>query len=176
MNHRALGLMLAAGLLLLSSATWSERRRDPLNQNEIDQLRDAAQDPEQRLKLFVSFARSRLTALEQVRSDPKATDRAQKTHDELQDFLDIYDELNDNLDTFVERKADLRKPLKFVIQADTEFQARLHAIKSATDMRAPETSQYEFLLNTALDTVDSSVEDHRQLLAEQEEAAKHKKK
>jgi len=175
MTRRSLGVALAVVSLLLP-AGWADRRRDPLNQLEIDQLRDAAQDPEQRLKLFVAFARARLTAMEQARSDPKATDRAQKTHDDLQDFLDIYDELNDNLDTFVERKADLRKPLKLVIQADAEFQARLRAVKSAGDSRTPEVSQYEFLLNTALDTVDSSVTDHRQLLAEQEEAAKHKKK
>jgi len=174
MTGRWLGVVLAVVFLLLSG--HADRRRDPLNQNEIDQLRDAAQDPEQRLKLFVTFARSRLTAMEQARSDPKATDRAQKTHDELQDFLDIYDELNDNLDTFVERKADLRKPLKLVIQADAEFQARLRAVKSASASRSPEASQYEFLLNTALDSVDTSVADHRQLLAEQEEAAKHKKK
>jgi len=177
MTRRWLGVVPAVvSLLLLLSAGWADRRRDPLNQSEIDQLRDAAQDPEQRLKLFVTFARTRLTALEQARSDPKTTDRAQKTHDELQDFIDIYDELNDNLDTFVARKADLRKPLKLVIQADTEFQARLRAVKSASDSRTPEASQYEFLLTTALDTVDSSVEDHRQLLAEQEEAAKHRKK
>jgi len=174
MTCRSLGVVLAVVFLLVSGR--ADKRRDPLNQNEIDQLRDAAQDPEQRLKLFVTFARSRLTVMEQVRSDPKATDRAQRTHDELQDFLDIYDELNDNLDTFVERKADLRKPLKLVIQADAEFQARLRAVKSVSDSRSPEASQYEFLLNTALGTVDSSVADHRQLLAEQEEAGKHKKK
>ena len=175
MSGRCSGVVIAV-IALLVSAGRADRRRDPLNQNEIDQLRDAAQDPEQRLKLFVSFARARLTAIEQTRSDPKATERAQKAHDQLQDFLDIYDELNDNLDTFVERKADLRKPLKIVIQADAEFQARLRAWKSAPDAPAAEASQYEFLLNTALVTVDTSVADHRQLLAEQEEAAKHKKK
>ena len=174
MTLRWLGI--AGMVTLLLCSTWADRRRDPLTQDEIDQLRDAAQDPEQRLKLFVTFARTRLTAMEQARSDPKAADRAQKTHDDLQDFLDIYDELNDNIDTFVGRKADLRKPLKFVIQADTEFQARLRAVRNSPDHRSPEASQYEFLLNTSLDTVDSSAPDHQQLLAEQEEAARHKKK
>lgn len=175
MTRRPVGVVLAV-VFLLQPAAWGDRRRDPLNQLEIDQLRDAAQDPEQRLKLFVIFARSRLSAVEQAQSDPKTTDPAQKMHDGLQDFLDIYDELNDNLDTFVERKSDLRKPLKSVIEADAEFQARLRAVKSANVSRSPATPQYEFLLNTALDTVDSSVADHRQLLTEQEEAAKHKKK
>jgi len=161
--------------LLLCFSAWANRRRDPLNQLEIDQLRDAAQEPDQRLKLYIKFARSRLDAIEQVRSDPKVTDRAQQTHDRLQDFLDVYDELNDNVDTFADRKSDLRKALKAVIDADTEFQARLRALKSSATAVPAETQKYDFLLNNALDTVDASAQDHRQLLAEQEQAAKHKK-
>jgi septal ring factor EnvC (AmiA/AmiB activator) len=161
--------------LLLGCSASANRRRDPLNQQEIDQLRDTAQEPDQRLKLYVKFARSRLDTIEQVRSDPKATDRAQQTHDRLQDFVDVYDELNDNVDAFTDRKSDLRKALKAVIDADTEFQARLRALKSSANAIPAETQKYDFLLNSALDTVDASAQDHRQLLAEQEEAAKHKK-
>jgi chromosome segregation ATPase len=166
-------LVLAMSLL---STVWAQRRRDPLNPLEADQLRDAAQEPSERLKLYIQFARTRLTSLEQMRADPKVTDRAQQTRDRLQDFLDVYDELNDNIDTFVDRKADLRKPLKTVIEADTEFQAKLRALKSSADANKDEAKQYDFLLTSVLDTIDSSVQDHRQLLSEQEEAAKHKKK
>jgi septal ring factor EnvC (AmiA/AmiB activator) len=166
---------LALAMLLLSTA-WAQRRRDPLNPLEEDQLRDAAQDPAERLKLYIVFARTRLTSLEQMRADPKVTDRAQQTRDRLQNFLDVYDELNDNLDTFVERKADIRKPLKAVIEADTEFQAKLRALKSSVDASKDESKQYDLLLTNVLDAVDGGVQDHRQLLNEQEEAAKHKKK
>jgi len=154
---------------------WVQHQREPLNQVEIDQLRDAAQEPAARIKLFLQFARARLASLEQLRADPKVTGRAQQTHDKLQEFLDIYDELNDNLDTFVERKADLRKPLKEVIEADNEFQAKLQALKSASDTSKADAAQYQFLLDNAVEAVDGGVQDHRQLLAEQE-AAKHKKK
>jgi len=160
----------------LLSSLWGQRRRDPLNPVEQDQLRDAAQEPSDRLKLYIEFSRTRLASLEQMRADPKVTDRAQQTHDRLQDFLDVYDELNDNVDTFVQRKADLRKPLKTLIEADTEFQARLRALKSSADANKDEAKQYDFLLTSVLDTIDSSVQDHRQLLSEQEEAFKHKKK
>ena len=162
--------------LSLLSAAWAQRRQDPLNPLEADQLRDAAQDPGERLKLYIVFARTRLTSLEQMRADAKLSDRVQQTRDRLQNFLDVYDELNENLDTFVERKADLRKPLKAVIEADTEFQAKLRALKSSSDANKDEAKQYDFLLTSALDTIDSSVEDHRQLLGQQEEAARHKKK
>jgi hypothetical protein len=166
---------LALAMLLLSTA-WAQRRRDPLNPLEEDQLRDAAQDPAERLKLYIVFARTRLTSLEQMRGDPKVTDRAQQTRERLQNFLDVYDELNDNIDTFVERKTDLRKPLKAVIEADTEFQAKLRALKSSVDANKSESKEYDFLLTNVLDAVDGGVQDHRQLLNEQEEAAKHKKK
>jgi len=151
-------------------------RREPLNPVEIDQLRDAAQEPTARIKLYIQFARSRLLALEQVRADPKVTDRAQQTHDKLQNFLDVYDELNDNIDTFVERRADLRKPLKAVIEADTEFQAKLRALKASSNAGRDEVQKYQFLLDSVMDSVDGGAQDHRQLLSEQEEAAKHKKK
>jgi len=162
--------------LSLLSTVWGQRRRDPLNPLEQDQLRDAAQEPSERLKLYIQFSRTRLTSLEQTRADPKITDRPQQTRDRLQDFLDVYDELNDNLDTFVERKADLRKPLKTLIEADTEFQARLRALKSSADANKDEAKQYDFLLTSVLETIDTSVQDHRQLLSEQEETFKHKKK
>lgn len=151
-------------------------RQEPLNPKEIDELRDAAQQPAQRMKLYVDFARARLVALEQMRADPKVTDRAQQTHDKLENFLAVYDELNDNIDTFVERKEDLRKPLKMVIEADNEFQAKLRALASARNSNPSEAEHYQFLLDNVLETVDSSAQDHRQLLSEQEEAAKHKKK
>jgi chromosome segregation ATPase len=166
---------LVLALSLLSTA-WAQFRRDPLNPVEADQLRDAAQAPTERLKLYIEFARTRLASLEQMRADPKATDRGQQTHDRLQNFLDVYDELNDNIDTFVGRKADLRKPLKTLIEADTEFQAKLRALKSSLDANKAETKEYDFLLTRVVDTVDSSLQDHRQLLSEQEEPAKHKKK
>jgi hypothetical protein len=163
-------------LLLMFSPAGAQRRRDPLTPVEIDQLRDTAQDADQRLKLYVTFARARLDLLQKVRIDPKVTDRGQETRNRLQDFLDIYDELNDNIDTFVDRKADVRKVLKTIIEADTEFQSKLRALKDAANLDKDEVKKYEFLLINTLETVDASVADHRQLLVEQEEAAKRKKK
>ncbi|MGA7907232.1 MAG: hypothetical protein WCA16_07470 [Candidatus Sulfotelmatobacter sp.] len=162
-------------LFALCTPGMAQRHRDPLTQPEIDQIRDASWEPQQRLTLYLKFARARLVALEQMRSDPKTKDRPQQTHDLLDDFLLIYDELNDNVDTYIDRKDDIRKPLKLVIDADTEFQAKLRALKDAADVPAEETQRYEFVLSDALDTVDSAAEDHHKLLIEQEEAAKHKK-
>jgi hypothetical protein len=180
-KRRFLDTLLRIGLaccafLLLQSPALAEQKRDPLTPPEVDQLRDTAMDPDLRLKLYVAFARARLVALDKARTDPKTTDRGLATHDGLQDFLDVYDELNENIDTYVGRKSDLRKALKAVIEGDTEFQAKLRALRDDASAKKGEQEHYEFLLTNALETLDSSVQDHRQLLSEQEEAAKQKKK
>ena len=174
----AFGLALLLVLLLSSfvNPLSAQRRRDPLNPLEIDQLRDAMLDPDVRLKLYVKFSRDRMTKLEQMRSDPKATEHGRQTHDMLEDFLAVYDELNDNIDMYVGRKDDIRKPLKVIIEADTEFQSKLRALKNSASANAAEAKQFEFLLTDALDTVDSSAEDHRKTVAEVEEYVKGKKK
>ena len=50
------------------------------------------------------------------------------------------------------------------------------ALKNSGTASKDEQSHYEFLLTNTIDTIDNSAQDHRQLLSEQEEAAKHKKK
>lgn len=170
---------IASALLFLWTITGpvaAQRRNDPLTQPEIDQLRDTAVEPELRLKLYVQFARARLVSLEQMRSNPKTTDRPRQTHQMLEDFLAVYDELNDNLDNFEGRKSDLRKALKAVIEGDTEFQAKLRALKDDARASKEEASEYQFILSNAIESVDSNTDDHRKLLAEQEEIWKHKKK
>jgi hypothetical protein len=170
-DHVMIALLLLCSWL--GTAGAQVHRREPLTPAEIDQLRDTAMDPYGRLKLFTHFARERLVSLQQMRNDPKATDRGQQTHDRLQEFVDIYDELNENIDNFIERKEDMRRTLKTVIEADNEFQAKLLALKSAPETGPKEAEQYRFLLDNALDAVGNGAQDHRQLLVEQEEAAKH---
>ena len=175
-SRRLLALSLLSVVPLLPLRAQQQQRRDPLNPLEIDQLRDAMLDPDERLKLYVKFARNRLTTMEQMRANPKTSNRGLQTHDLLQDFLTIYEELDDNIDMYVGRKNDIRRPMKLVIEADTEFQSKLRALKNATNAEPKEATQYEFLLSDSLETVDSSSEDHRKTLAQVEEYMKHKKK
>jgi hypothetical protein len=174
-HSRGIAGLLLSGLLLVS-ASDGQRRHDALTSIEVDQLRDQAQEPNLRLKLFVQFARQRLDAIDKARSDLKVTDRGAVTRDGLQSFLDVYDEMNDNVDAFDDQKADFRTALKLISGADVEFQAKLRALQASASPSQDEVKVYEFVLQAALDTVDRSAKDHRELLAEQEEAAKQKKK
>jgi hypothetical protein len=162
-------------LLLMACSVRAQSRRDPLNQLEIDQLRDTAQEPFERLTLYIKFARERLDLVEQAQTDAKTANRGQEIHDRLGDFLDVYDELDDNVDTYADRKDDIRKVLSKVIEADTEFQAKLRALKDSATASKDQAQQYAFVLQSAMDALDDGVQDHRQLLSEQEVAAKHKR-
>ena len=172
-------IFLTIGLSLsvfFAVASRAQRRDDPLTPPEIDQLRDTAVEPELRMKLYVQFARERLVSLEQMRADPKTTDRAHQTHNMLADFVAVYNELNDNLDNFVERRSDLRKALKWVIEGDTEFQAKLRALKEDSRTTPKEAEEYQVVLSDAIESVDNGAEEHRKLLAEDQEAWKHAKR
>jgi len=160
---------------LSASLLLAQKHRDPLTQPEIDKIRDTSWEPKLRLPLYVEFARARLVKLEEIRNNAKTSDRAKQTHDLLEDFQLLYDELNDNVDTYVNRHDDIRKPLKTVIEADGEFQAKLLALKDAADVSPTEKQQYEFVLTNALETLDTSTADHKKLLQDQEEQAKHKR-
>jgi len=176
MIRRQLVIPLICFVAYLGPAAQGQHHAD-LAPAEIDQLRDAAMDPDIRLKLYLKFARAHFTALEQARTDPKITaaDRPKELHTRLQDFLDLYDELDDNIDTYVDRKDDLRKALKAIIEGDTEFQSKLKAFREGLESAKEDTKSYDFVMTSLVDTLTSSAEDHRKLLEEQEIAAKQKK-
>lgn len=155
--------------------------REPLNEKEIDELRETAQEPEKRLKLMVGFARARMATIEQMRGDPRlAAERGARIHDLLEDFTKLVDEIGDNIDDYVGRKADLRKPLKTVIEGYSEFQLKLRTLKEqgvgAGAKAGSETGDYTFVLQNAIEAVNSNLDDSRKLLAEQEAAFKDEKK
>src|SRR3954471_2508356 len=155
MTRRVLLLMLP--VLCAMSGFAQSHHRDSLTEAEIDKIRDSAQLPEVRLKLYVAFARARLENIQKVHSDPKTAEREKQTRDALQDFLDVYDELNTNVDTFADRGSDLRKALKPVIEADTEFGAKLRAFKSTLGARPESAKDFTFLLGSALEAIDAGM-------------------
>jgi hypothetical protein len=175
-------------VLLLFTVAASARRRDPLTEAEADQLRDVAQEPGKRLKLYINFAEARLTSIDELRADPKqANGRGRKIHDLLEDFTAILDEINDNLDTYQGRpltkddRKELHKGLKEVIQAGDKFEAKLKELKSvmeSTPQSRIEAEDYRFVFQDAQDALKSSMDIAREYSEESpaEDKAPVKKK
>lgn len=161
-------------LLLLLGVAASAKRRDPLTEAETDQLREAAMDPYNRIKLMVKFTEARLTAIEQVRLDPKqAAERGKQIHDLLEDFTSLMDEINDNLDQYEGRKLDkdsvkqYHKGLKELIEADSRFEVKLQNLKSASEtdpVTKKEAPDFRFVLQDAMDSLKSNADMAREYM------------
>ena len=166
--------------ILACSLPVLARTRDPLNDKEVDQMREAAQDPKKRVELLISFAQARLLAIQQLRSDPKMDkDRGANIHDLLEDFTTLVDQLDDNLDMYARQAADLRKPLKKVIEAGTAWQLQLRALKESTGVphnTEKEEKSYEFVLESATESVNGTLDDARDLLDLQNRRAEASKR
>src|SRR5437660_699555 len=106
-------LFIAVACLALTSSLYAGgHKRDPLTDQEADQIRDAALNPQKRFHLYITFAKARLTAIDELRANPKMPQsRGQQIRELLEDFLALVDETEDNLDDYREKKADLIKPL-----------------------------------------------------------------
>jgi hypothetical protein len=164
--------VLALLLLCLTPAIAS--RRDPLTDKEADQIREASMEPEKRLPLFVQFARVRLETIEHMRSDPRfGADRGPQIHDLLEDFTALIDELGDNLDDSAQAGGDIRKPLKTIIESLSSFQLKLRAIQESKKepVFAKEFHDYDFVLQSAVDSVNGGLDSARKVMEDQEKRA-----
>ncbi len=166
------------GGLILVSLTWmgsaQVKNRDPLTEQEVDQMRETADFPNKRLELMIGFARTRMKSIEDLHAASKIPpDRPAKIHDLLQDFLALQDEIDDNIDVYGAHKTDMRKGLKLLIEADSEWQLQIRQLK---DQSPPEElQQYSFVLTNAKEAVTDSAQTARETLEEQNKLAAEKK-
>src|SRR5438309_2295271 len=168
---------LVAILLLIASFACADKKRDPLTNEEVDKIRETTQEPEKRIPLYVQFAKTRLLAIEQLRADNKLkTDRGKQIHDLLEDFTTLADELDNNLDMYQRQHDDLRKVLKQVVEAYTNWQLKLRSIKEAQSVSETEARAYSFPLESAIDAVNSGLDSSRDLLDKQNRDSKDLKK
>lgn len=176
-------------LLLLLSVAAAAKRRDPLTEAEADQLREAAMDPYNRIKLMVKFTEARLVALDQVRIDPKlAAGRGRQIHDLLEDFTSLIDEINNNLDQYEGRPLNkesvkqYHKGLKELIEADARFDLKLRTLKSAAEtdpITKKEAPDFRFVLQDAMEALKSNADMAREYIEtthDQKDSASEKKK
>ena len=114
-----------------ASAARAAQGRGPdyLTQAEADKIRDA-QSPDQRIKLFISFADDRMRKFQYELSRTVHEER----HDEmlnglLNDYVGCVDDAADQIDVAQEKQVDIRGQLKMMKEKDGEFLAILQKIK-----------------------------------------------
>ena len=140
---------LLIGLLLPCLA----QDRDFLTADEVDQVR-LAQEPNERLKLYVGFAQSRLSLIEQAVAQEKAG-RSKLIHDLLEDFTRIIEAIDTVSDDALKRKQDLSAGLKIVADANKDMLGRLEKVRESAPK---DMARYEFVLDNAIETTRDSGE------------------
>jgi hypothetical protein len=149
--------------------SWAQSsRKDPLTEQQIEEVREAGDQPPQRIKLFIGYVEERTKEIHSLDTDVHAQNREVRTHNLLDEFTRLSDELEDNMDNFNEEHADLRKELKEIEDKSTEWTAILNEPKPS--------AQYDFMRKTALDANESVHEAATQMLADQVKYFAEKKK
>jgi hypothetical protein len=135
-------------------------QNDPLTPDEIQQIRDSRVEPNERIKLYIKFMDQRLDALKQLSAQPGGNNWSAQVRDKLEEFTQLCDELQDNLDMYDSAHADIRKALKDLNGDTAKWPGILNGL--------PANRNYEFAQKTALDAAQSAADETKQLAEEQD--------
>src|SRR4051794_31365323 len=111
--------------ILLVSALLGQQR-DFLTADEADQVR-LVQEPNERLKLYILFARQRLDLIQQAASQEKAG-RSKLLHDLLEDYTKVIEAIDTVTDDALKRSVDMSLGVKAVADTEKEMLAQLEKI------------------------------------------------
>jgi len=132
------GLALSLLAVLAPSMLRAQNKEATLSDAEVEQLRDSAYVANDRVIVFIKLIDTRISALRDLYAKPRRPGREQDTHDLLEQFSSLSDELSDNLDDYSLRHRDIRKALPKLIDAIERWGT---AIKSPPDHDAYNVSR-----------------------------------
>jgi hypothetical protein len=129
------------------------QQRDFLTADEADQVR-LAQDPNERLKLYLHFAKQRLDLIQQAVSQEKVG-RSKLLHDLLEDYTQIIEAVDTVTDDALKRSIDMSLGVKAVAEEEKLMSAQLEKIR---DSQPKDLARYQFVLDQAIDATTDSQE------------------
>ena len=156
-------------LLLASVLTaTAQSKKDPLTEQQIEAVREAGDQPAERLKLYVGYIDERAKSIHTLSVDAHAQSREARLHKLYEEFTQLSDELQDNMDAFDEQHADMRKVLKVIVDKTGEWTTALNEPKPNAD--------YDFPRKSAVDANQSAHETATQMLPQEEKYFAEQKK
>ncbi len=117
-----------------------------LSDAEVEQLREAADNPQARVLVFVEILNQRADRIDKLTTGPRHAGREEDLHEAMEQMTSIFDDLSDNLDDWDQRHRDLRKTLPKLLAASERW---------ATALRTPpEHPEYSVQRKLALESLD----------------------
>lgn len=146
-------------LICLTPLAHAQPRESALSDGEVEQIREAAYYPSDRVLLFIKFMDERTRRIDDLYKHPRKPGREEDTHDLMEQFTSIADELDDNLDDYGPRHRDIRKALPKLLDATERWSSNLKT--------PPDDDAYNVSRRIALEAVQDLKEAATQMLDEQ---------
>lgn len=146
---------------LFAAPVVAQQQRDYLTVDEGDQIREA-QDPNERMALYIHFAKQRLSQVNHWLAKEKAG-RSVLIHDALDDYANIIDALDAVADDALQRKLNVKVGLSALVTAESEMLEHLQKIQ---DSQPKDMARYDFVLKQSIDGTNDSLDLARQDPAE----------
>lgn len=128
-------------------------QRDFLTADEADQVR-LMQEPNERLKLYLHFAKQRLDLTQQLLAQEKPG-RSVLIHDLLEDYTKIVEAIDTVADDALKRKLDIAVGIQAVVEDEKVL---LDALRKIEESNPRDLQRYAFALKNAIGTTEDSLE------------------
>ncbi|MDZ4798753.1 MAG: hypothetical protein SGI92_11365 [Bryobacteraceae bacterium] len=142
---------LLVATLLLTSAVLAER--DFLTAAEVDQIR-LIQEPNQRIQLYLSYAKLRVTQISQAVAQTKPGG-SKFIHDLLEDYTKIIEAIDTVSDDALRRKVEIVAATKAIADTNKELASGLEKVRASAPK---DLARYQFALDQAIDATRDSAE------------------
>jgi hypothetical protein len=147
--------------LLAQPLRAQKDKPEPLNDKEIEQIREAGIDPNERVSLYTKFLNEHADTIKSLTNRAKSPARGRRLDDELQNLTALMDELGSNLDVFSDRHADIRKALKPLNEAAPRWLGTLRALAGEPG--------FDLARKEAIESGEDLTDQAKRLLTEQTE-------
>jgi hypothetical protein len=137
----------------------AQRGEATLSEGEVEQIRDSAYVANDRVMVFIKLIDVRIKTLEGLYAKPRRPGREQDTHDLLEQFTALADELNDNLDDYGPRHRDIRKALPKLLEATERW--------GTVTRTPPDNATYNVARKIALESIQDLHDAAKQMIDEQ---------
>ncbi len=126
--HLTASLILSALAFTACCASAQKQHHDPLTEAQVDKIREAGIDPNQRIRLYTEYLNDHVNAVRALTNRRASPARAIRLDQELQDVATLMDEIGSNLDEYSERHADMRNALKILSEQSQRWVSSLRAL------------------------------------------------
>jgi hypothetical protein len=155
----AFATVLFLSVVSVPRAFPQKEHRDPLTEAQVEKIREAGIDPNERIKLYTGFLGDHVNAVKSLTNRGKSDARAKHLDTELQDVTTLMDELGSNLDEYSDRHADMRGALKVLADESRHWLITLRALAGEP--------QFDLSRKEAIEAGEDLADQAQRLLREQ---------